>query len=146
MPELSGVSHVSLTVTDLAESRTFWTDVMGFTAVADRDGFCLVVHLPTLTSIGLKCHDHDATYSFDERRPGLDHLSFTVSDRTVLEQWQACLQARAVRFTPIEESEVGLHLNLRAPDDLPIELFVLDDRAARDLLPGIFIGESATAP
>jgi catechol 2,3-dioxygenase-like lactoylglutathione lyase family enzyme len=68
-----------------------------------------------------------ATGSFSPSVPGLDHLALGVSDLAELEQWAAHFDFKAVTFSPIEESEFGHHLNVRAPDGIAVELFVLSE-------------------
>ena len=63
--------------------------------------------------------------SFNPAVPGLDHLALGVSDVAELEQWAAHFDSNGVPFSPIEESEFGHHLNVRSPDGIAVELFVL---------------------
>jgi glyoxylase I family protein len=125
MPALSGLSHVTLTVTDLGASRRFWQEVIGLPVVLEAPNFFMCLHAPTMTAIACKDHEGAATGSFSPTVPGLDHLALSVSDLAELEQWAAHLHSNAVTFSPIEESEFGHHLNIQAPDGIAVELFVL---------------------
>jgi Glyoxalase/Bleomycin resistance protein/Dioxygenase superfamily len=79
MAEFPAMSHVAVTVTDLAVSVPWYERLLGAKPVLDEDagGFHHTVHLlPGGTLLGL--HQHPATDRddrFDEHRPGLDHLS-----------------------------------------------------------------------
>jgi glyoxylase I family protein len=96
MAEFPAMSHVAVTVTDLAVSVPWYERLLGAKSVLDEDtgGFHHTVYLlPGGTLLGL--HQHPATDRddrFDEHRPGLDHLSFGVVDRAELKVWQARLQ------------------------------------------------------
>jgi glyoxylase I family protein len=71
--------------------------------------------------------------TFDERRPGLDHLALSVPDVGELKLWANHLSASNVEHSEIEETDLGYHLNLRAPERIPIELFVLKSEAMATL-------------
>jgi len=133
MPEIAGFSHINLTVTDLPATRQFWTEVMGFALVMEVGDFCLFLDPASFTAIGIKDHDGTAEGTFDERRPGLDHLALSVSDVGKLTQWAEHLAAHNIEHSEIEETGLGYHLNLRAPGRVPIELFVLKPEAAATL-------------
>ena len=127
MPALSGLSHVTLTVTDLGASRRFWQEVIGLPVVLEAPNFFMCLYAPTMTAIACKDHEGAATGSFSPTVPGLDHLALGVADVAELEQWAAHFDSNAVTFSPIEESEFGHHLNVQAPDGIAVELFVLSE-------------------
>jgi len=127
MPALSGLSHVTLTVTDLGASRRFWEQVIGLPVVLEAPNFFMCLHTPTMTAIACKVHEGAETGSFNPSVPGLDHLALGVSDLAELEQWAAHLVSKAVALSPIQESEFGHHLNVQAPDGIAVELFVLSE-------------------
>ena len=79
--------------------------------------------------------DHDGTVQdrFDEHHPGLDHLALAVADLDDLERWRATLDEHGVPHSGLIESDGGWHLNLRAPGDFPIELFVITEAFATSL-------------
>jgi glyoxylase I family protein len=129
----AGISHVNLTVTDLAATKRFWTDVMGFVVAMEVSDFCLFLDPASFTAVGVKDHDGTAEGRFDERRPGLDHLALSVSDVGQLTSWAEHLAAHGIEHSDIEETDLGYHLNLRAPENIPIEFFVLKAEAAATL-------------
>jgi glyoxylase I family protein len=124
MPEFSGVSHVTLTVVDLPAARTFWTEIMGLEVRADGDKVCLLIH-PSGVIIGLRNQNYEAEGPFDEHHVGLDHFALGADSRDELDGWVAWFAANDVPYSPIAESPFGYHLNFRAPDNLPVELFAL---------------------
>jgi hypothetical protein len=71
--------------------------------------------------------------SFNERRVGLDHLALAVADLATLQRWEQRLTDLNVPHDSITTSDAGIHLNLRAPDNFPVELFVLTVEGAASL-------------
>ena len=94
-------------------------------------------------AIGLTNQQGQVAGSFDERRVGLDHLALAVADVATLQRWERRLTELDVPHSAITTSDAGNHLNLRAPDNFPIELFVLTDDGAANL--GIIPGAGPVA-
>ncbi|MEI8412314.1 MULTISPECIES: VOC family protein [unclassified Kribbella] len=126
MPALDAFSHVSLTVTDPQRSVDFYNRVLGTETVfssTDDSGRLFIVARPGMM-IALRDHADATGQSFDPARIGLDHLAFQVPSRSELEAWHAGLIADGVTCSDIEASPFGLHLNLKDPDNIALELFV----------------------
>lgn len=113
---------------DLAAARAFWVDVMGFAPRLEQPALAILVHPGSGATLALVTHD-GADDGFDERRVGLDHLALDVADLEALRAWETTLDASNVSRSPIVESPVGWHLNLRAPDNLAVELLVMKPEA-----------------
>jgi glyoxylase I family protein len=122
MPALDAISHISLTVTDPERSAVFYNRTLGTETVFTSEGM-IVVARPGVT-IALRTHPEATAQTFDPARIGLDHVAFQVPSRTELEVWRSNLSAGGVACSEIEISPFGLHLNLKDPDDIAIELFV----------------------
>ena len=60
---------------------------------------------------------------FDERRPGLDHVSFGCASRAELAEWAARLDALGVAHGEIVDAGYGSGLSFRDPDNIALELF-----------------------
>jgi catechol 2,3-dioxygenase-like lactoylglutathione lyase family enzyme len=103
---------------------------MGFEVTTDQPGLCFVVHRQARIGIAVTDHGGAVAAGFDELRTGLDHLALAVADAAALEAWQERLAAHGVTHSPITGSDSGLHLNLRAPGGLPIELYVMSAATA----------------
>jgi catechol 2,3-dioxygenase-like lactoylglutathione lyase family enzyme len=129
-PGLLGVSHLGITVTDTAAAQGFWTSVMGFVTVFEGEDYCMLIEPSAMLAIGFTTHERSADGPFDEHHVGLDHLALAVADADALRQWEQRLLELGVPHSAISTSEWGHHLNLRAPDDFPIELFVLTPEGA----------------
>jgi catechol-2,3-dioxygenase len=126
MPALDAFSHVSLTVTDPERSAVFYNRVLGtetmFSSAGDTERLIIVARPGVM--IALCGHPGTTDQSFDPVRIGLDHFAFQVPSRSELEAWHAGLVADGVTCSEIEVSPFGLHLNLKDPDNIAIELFV----------------------
>ena len=125
MRAIDGFSHVSLTVADMARATWFWTTVMGFDVGIEVPGATVCVHRGSGTVVGFRDHAGTVTGAFDETHVGMDHLALAVSSVGALEEWAAWLDRHDVEHSEVVESDLGHHLNLRAPDGIAVELFVL---------------------
>ena len=129
--------HVRLTVTDVARSRTFYTQVLGFdvaleTPPTDDPGGLVadtlqggVVLATGGVMVGLRPVDAARSGDrFDPLRVGLDHLSFTVGSRADLDTAVARFDERGVPHGPIREvPAMGLaFLAVFDPDGIAVEL------------------------
>jgi len=120
-----GLSHVGLSVRDTQAARRFWVEVLGFELFQEEPTYCFVIDRAAGLAVTLTDHDQTVAGAFDEHHPGLDHLAYAVSDVESLLSWQQRLDGFGVPHSPITETDAGHHLNLRAPDNLPIELYVM---------------------
>ena len=133
--QLAGFSHVALSVSDISVSKDFYSQTLGLTVLDSSQSYCaLLVGGAGLTALILTSHEGGSTEPFDERRPGLDHVSLAVPDVASLNAWQAKLSAQGV-CSDMRRSEWGHHLNFRDPDNIAVEFVVLEpDRETKDVL------------
>ncbi len=95
--DTTGIHHVRLTVTDLARSRAFYSDVLGFEIAAESPGSAddpAVREDPAQLYGGVVFQANGILFGlrpvapgedrFVSERVGLDHLSFTVASRDAL--------------------------------------------------------------
>jgi glyoxylase I family protein len=126
VPELAGMSHIDLTVTDRDRSERFYTEVLGFEVVkrVDGPGFRLtdMKHEGLDVEMCVRQPFAGDGSRFDEFHTGLDHLSFAVATRAELERWQQHLEQRGVTYTPIVDAPYGAVLVFRDPDNIQLEL------------------------
>jgi glyoxylase I family protein len=120
------ITHVALTVTDLDISVPWYERVLGAAPVLDEDTgpFRHVVFALGDTLLGLHVFPdprHDV--AFDERRPGLDHVSFGCADRAEIRRWAARLTQLGVAHGEVVEAHYGVGLSFRDPDGIALELF-----------------------
>ncbi|MBJ7338753.1 VOC family protein [Mycolicibacterium sp.] len=132
----SGYAHVRLTVTDIDRSKKFYDELFGWpTAIDESDAVDepgvtesvekfyggVVYQTPQGTLFGLRPVGDDR---FDSTRTGLDHVSFAVSDRSVLERALKALDDAGITHGDIIDlSDAGIAiLSIQDPDDINIEL------------------------
>lgn len=124
-PSVLGISHVSLSVADIEAAARFWTEVMGFETFVEDPRYRFFIHRGARLAVIVSDHESAVTGPFDELRVGLDHLAFAVPDVESLRSWEQRLNTLGVPNSGITETDGGHHLNLRGPDNLPLELYVM---------------------
>ena len=128
MPEFPAVAHVAVTVTDLDRSTRWYTALFGSEPVLDEDEAAGTFH-HTVWLLGggqlFGIHTHTAAVdgTFDERRPGLDHVGFACTDRAELETWAARLDELGVKHGGIYDAPYGSGVSFRDPDNIALEFF-----------------------
>lgn len=123
---MPAITHVAVTVTDLAASEAWYTKVLGIKPVLDEDTgpFRHIVYQLGNTLFGLHGFpDLASDQPFNERRPGLDHVAFGVSSRDALAEWAARLDELGVAHGGIVDASYGSGLSFRDPDNIALELF-----------------------
>ena len=123
---MPAITHVALTVTDLAVSEAWYTEVLGVPPVLDEDTgpFRHIVYSIGGTLLGLHGFPQlNSSASFDERRPGLDHVSFGVTSRDELVHWAERLDELGIPHGEILDAGYGSGLSFRDPDNIALELF-----------------------
>jgi glyoxylase I family protein len=129
MPVFPALTHVAVTVTDLERSRRWYTALLGAEAVLDEDeergGFHHTVFaLSGGQLLGLHTHPgHPTSETFDEHRPGLDHIAFQCRDVAELETWAEHLDGLDICHGDIVRMHYGSGLSFRDPDNLALEFF-----------------------
>lgn len=127
--QVSGFSHVALTVSEMAVSREFYSDVLGLTVLDSSESYCaLLIGGEGLTALILTSHEGGIPGPFSEFRPGLDHVCLAVPDLAGLHDWQARLTQQGVH-SDLRRSEWGHHLNFRDPDNIALEFVVVQPDA-----------------
>jgi glyoxylase I family protein len=123
---MPALTHVAVTVSDLAASEAWYTKVLGVQPVLDEDTgpFRHIVYALGGTLLGLHGFpDLASREPFDERRPGLDHIAFGCANRAELEEWAQRLDELGVKHGGIVDASYGSGLSFRDPDNIALELF-----------------------
>jgi glyoxylase I family protein len=128
-------SHVRITVTDLARSRAFYEAVFGFpvflelppdadVATQESLGFLYggVIYQFPGGLFGLR-PAAPRTDCFDEDRVGLDHLSFSVTRRSELDDAAKLLDTQHIAHGGVRDIGAGFILEFRDPDNVALEVF-----------------------
>ena len=134
MPEITGVSHIELTVRDADRSAAWYEQVLCLQRLREFPEYhtpgvsARVVHVinPVVgLDLGLIQHEPGDDGEFSEFRVGLDHLALAVKSRDELETWVEHLDGCGVSHSAIRDMPYGSVLVFRDPDNIQLELFVL---------------------
>ncbi len=127
MPAIDGFHHVTLTVSGLAASASWYERVLGLTRAAERQGETwerILLRSSAGLVLGLTEHrDAETGDRFSETRVGLDHVSFECSDRAAVETWAERLDELGVPNSGITDAPYGHVLTFRDPDNIQLEFF-----------------------
>ncbi len=129
MPESLAIAHVALTVSDLERSARWYEQVFDTKVVLDEEPSpfrraVLLVEGQTLVGL-VEFPDPADTLPFNERRVGLDHLSFACNSRSELEAWAARLDGLGIANGGVVDASYGSALSFRDPDNIALEFFAL---------------------
>jgi catechol 2,3-dioxygenase-like lactoylglutathione lyase family enzyme len=108
-------------------SARWYESVLGFEIRGERFNeaaglpWVHLIHPSSRVSVGLVEHPDNSGERFDERRSGLDHLSFAVARREDLEAFARRLSELGFQAR-ILDTEVASVIVLRDPDNIQIEL------------------------
>jgi glyoxylase I family protein len=117
---------VALTVTSLERSVPWYKALFGSDPIIDEDTgpFRRVAWLTGDTLVGLtQFPDLDSSQPFNERRPGLDHLSFGCANRDALEVWADHLKELGIPNGGIVDTPSYSVVSFRDPDNIALEFF-----------------------
>ena len=128
MTDFPSLTHVAVTVSDLDRSTQFYSQLFGSDPVLDEDeavgGFHHTVFAISGGQLfGLHTHPSTTGASFDEKEPGLDHVSFGLRDHGELEQWSARLDELGISHGGIVDAHYGSGISFRDPDGIALEFF-----------------------
>jgi glyoxylase I family protein len=128
MAEFPPLTHVALTVRDLAVSVPWYQALLDATPVLDEDtdpDFHHTVYLlGNNTLLGLHQHQTPAPADqFSEFRVGLDHVAFGCADRAELEKWAHRLDELGIAHGQIKDASYGSGVSFRDPDGIALEFF-----------------------
>jgi glyoxylase I family protein len=136
-PQLSGVDHVGLSVTDLDRSISFYCDDLGaLVTVPPFEGYRgfsgrMAVVLLGLTIVDLHEHEANRGESFEPSRTGLDHLALAADSYDEVDAWVRWLDSRGIPHSDVRDSSgFGALFDFVDPDGIQIEISFLD----RDML------------
>jgi catechol 2,3-dioxygenase-like lactoylglutathione lyase family enzyme len=137
-PGFSGIHHLSLTVTDLDASLTWYQKVFTTGRLdleiphygREETGYCVLLPEPR-SGLILSLHTNTGNRGepFDEARTGLDHVSFQVAGRSDLQAWVAWLDELDIAHSGIvDETEPITYSTVvfRDPDNIQLEIIAMD--------------------
>lgn len=117
------ITHVALTVPSLEESIPWYSRLFGAepALVQDEGSFRSAIWLEP--QIGLHEHTDPLEGTFDERRPGLDHVAFGVETKEALTTWMTHLDSLGVAHGGIVDAPYGSGLSFRDENNIALEFF-----------------------
>jgi len=125
-----GLQHVAITVSDLERSTRWYAALFGAEPVLDEDEDSGTFHHTVFALDGgmlFGLHTHMGGESgevFDERRTGLDHISFALPGSAELERWRDRLDELGVAHGGIKKAHYGSGISFRDPDNIALEFFI----------------------
>ncbi|MFN2641046.1 MAG: VOC family protein [Actinomycetota bacterium] len=128
MPEIQGVNHVALTVTDVEKSLAWYEKVLGVQKIMEDKNadYARAVTIVGTLIIGFTSHASTPPGdTFSEFRIGLDHVGFGCADKSTVEEWAAHLDSVGVSHSGVMDSGYGFHVNFRDPDNNALEFFAM---------------------
>ncbi|GAA4742557.1 VOC family protein [Actinomycetospora chibensis] len=137
-PALGTFHHFSATVSDVEASAAWYERVFGMSRVPapfphydDADSGYAIVLLDPATGIGIGLHHHRDQQDgpADERRCGLDHISFAVPTRADVDAWASWLDRLGIAHSGANDTDDPVPytaLVFRDPDNVQLEIFYMD--------------------
>ena len=130
MTRISGYSHLSFSVTDVAASAAWYGEVLGFAVTAELEGGRFrrtrMRHPEAGITLTLTEHRAGAGEPFDEQRTGLDHVAFAVPTVTDIEAFKRRFEQLGVHHSDVRavgNDGRGAAITLRDPDNIQLEVF-----------------------
>ena len=125
-PRTPGVHHVSLRVGDVARSKRFYTETLGFPVLLDTPD--LFVFAAGGTAFGLRGPSADTPRGdrFDPCRVGLDHLALECPDEAELKRVADALEAAGIENTGVKLDETlgKRYVAFKDPDRIAWEFYL----------------------
>nr|WP_090344129.1 VOC family protein [Mycolicibacterium malmesburyense]CRL75399.1 lactoylglutathione lyase-like lyase [Mycolicibacterium malmesburyense] len=134
-PAITGIHHISITVTDLEASMAWYERLFG----ADRlpmkfphyeredTGYGeLLIDPRSGVVIGLHTNTGNDGTQFDEARTGLDHVGLNVASRAELDAWTRRLDELGIEHSGVRSADEPFPFAtvvFRDPDNIQLELF-----------------------
>jgi len=126
-PEVQGVHHITLTVSDIERSAAWYEALLGPAQRTSRTGDTwsrIRMAWPSGLIIGVTSHVGTETAdAFGEARIGLDHIGLACSSEADVRAWAARCDALGVAHGPVEDVPYGWAVTARDPDGIPVEFF-----------------------
>ncbi|KUI00786.1 MULTISPECIES: VOC family protein [Mycobacterium] len=137
VPGITGIHHISITVTDLEASLAWYQRLLG----ADRlpmkfphyeredTGYGeLLIDPRSGVVIGLHTNTGNDGNQFDEARTGLDHVALNVASRDELDAWTRRLDELGIEHSGVRAADEPFPFAtvvFRDPDNIQLELFAV---------------------
>ncbi|MCL1066052.1 VOC family protein [Shewanella olleyana] len=126
----NGIHHVAIICNDYAQSKHFYTEILGFKVIAEnyreaRDSYKLDLALADGSQIELFSIPHSPKRPSYPEAQGLRHLAFKVDDIDAVVEY---LANHDIEVEPVRVDEyTGKRFTFFSdPDDLPLEVYEVE--------------------
>jgi glyoxylase I family protein len=129
MPEIAGIAHVELSVSDLDTSVAWYSrllDAPETFRVADEAQRLVAAAIRDPRSglvLAFTQHLDFTDGAFTPRRAGLDHVSFAVAGEAELEAWSRHLDELGIPHSPVRDYGYAFAITFSDPDGIALEFF-----------------------
>ena len=124
MPELGGIHHVKIPVTDVARSLAWYQKAFGLKTTMDfsEEGVLkgVVGEIPGLTNTFVALRENIETA---KALSGFDPIAFGVLERSDVEAWEAHMDEVGIAHLPVVAAAMGWILRLQDPDGLEVHIY-----------------------
>ena len=135
VPAIAGIHHLSLTVSDLEASLSWYQRLLGAQRIpmefphyeCEDTGYGVLLLEPRSgLMIGLHTNTGNDGQKFDEARTGLDHVGLNAGTGKDLQAWTAWLDELGIDHSGIRTGDEPMAFStvvFRDPDNIQLELF-----------------------
>jgi glyoxylase I family protein len=125
-PQTIGVHHIALRSADLARSRRFYAETLGFAPVLEAPNIFLFLAGSTAVAVRGPESGTPNGDRFDPFRVGLDHVALACSDEQELERVASALASSGVENTGVKLDETlgKKYVAFKDPDRIAWEFYM----------------------
>ena len=126
-PRTTGIHHVAIRVTDLARSRVFYIDRLGFSVLLEVPGMLICSAGGAILGVRGRSAETITSDTFDPHRVGLDHIALACDDAAELQRVAAALASNGIQSTGVKMDETlgKEYVAFSDPDGIKWELYMV---------------------
>jgi catechol 2,3-dioxygenase-like lactoylglutathione lyase family enzyme len=122
---VTGIHHVTIRGADLDRSVAFYADVLGFEVQRASEELAFFAAGTSIVALRPPLEGTAEGDRFSEYRIGVDHLAFSVPDRSALDEAVEALRGAGVDTEGVETDPLlgKEYVAFRDPDNVQLELY-----------------------